>query len=895
MSAERLTAALADRYRIERELGAGGMATVYLAFDFKHDRQVALKVLKPELAAVLGAERFVVEIKTTAALQHPHILPLFDSGTTDSFLYYVMPYIKGETLRDKLSRETQLGIEEAVRITREVADALDYAHRHGVIHRDIKPENILLHDGRPMVADFGIALAVSAAAGGRMTETGLSLGTPHYMSPEQATAEKELTNRSDIYSLGCVLYEMLTGNPPHTGASAQQIIMKIVTEEAAPVTRLRKSVPPNVAAAVAKAVERLPADRFESAAGFALALGDPAFHTATGTAAGAGVASAARSRRAVVATAALAALLLAVAVWGWLRPKPALPVIRYGLALPASQAPVIGSAAPTPAPDGSFLVYLGPGEAGPQLWMKRRDSYAAVPIPGTTGATSFTLSPDGEWIAFIVAGRLSKLLIRGGTAVPLVSDSVGSVFGLAWLDDGTIIYPSRSAAGLMRVPANGGPPSLAWRVDSMVSMLPSPLPGGHGVVFLSCLPGCPETQLWVLDLKRDSARLLLRGATPGAFVETGHLLYTTDQGGLFAVPFDPDRLVLTGTPTPLGEQLAVNSGLQLFRVSRSGTLVMAVGGSNAVGRTFDLVWVDEKGQQTPVDTTWKFQLTALANNHGWALSPDGSRLAIGLSTGAGDDIWVKPLPKGAAYRVTFDPQSDDRPRWTSDGRFISFVSVRRPSGLYLHRADGAGSDSLLTPWGGIIDEGVVSPDNQWLVLREGSVGQVAGGRNITGIRIGRDTAPVPVLATDFDEEAIALSPDGKWMAYQSDETGRTEVFVRPFPNTDAGKAQVSSGGGLAPLWSRDGKALFYLRTDKNMMAAPVIPGATIGFGEPAALFRVPDELLAAEALYYTPWDVARDGRFLMARLIGGNASDTAALVVVENWVEELRAKLKEKR
>src|SRR5690348_9126979 len=284
----RLTAALSDRYRIERELGVGGMATVYLAEDLKHERRVALKVLKPELAAVLGADRFVAEIKTTASLQHPHILPLFDSGTADGFLYYVMPYIEGETLRDKLNRETQLGIDEAVRIAKEVADALDYAHRHGVIHRDIKPENILLHDGRPMVADFGIALALSAAAGGRMTETGMSLGTPHYMSPEQATAEKEITGRSDIYSLGSVLYEMLTGNPPHTGATAQQIIMKIIAEPVAPVTAYRKSVPPNVAAAVAKSLEKLPADRFESAKGFAEALTSPGYTNAAFSAAGTG-------------------------------------------------------------------------------------------------------------------------------------------------------------------------------------------------------------------------------------------------------------------------------------------------------------------------------------------------------------------------------------------------------------------------------------------------------------------------------------------------------------------------------------------------------------------------------------------------------------------------------
>ncbi|MDH4349147.1 MAG: serine/threonine protein kinase, partial [Gemmatimonadota bacterium] len=291
MTLERLRASLSDRYRIERELGQGGMATVYLAEDLKHKRKVALKVLKPELAAVLGADRFVQEITTTAALQHPHILPLFDSGTADGFLFYVMPFIDGETLRGKLDREKQFGIDEAVRIACEVADALDYAHRHGVIHRDIKPENILLHDGRPMVADFGIALALSAAAGGRMTETGLSLGTPHYMSPEQATAEKEISARSDVYSLASVLYEMLAGQPPHLGGSAQQIIMKIIAEPVQMVTSLRKSVPPNVAAALARALEKLPADRFDSAARFAEALRNPGYTTtATGAAAAPGAA-----------------------------------------------------------------------------------------------------------------------------------------------------------------------------------------------------------------------------------------------------------------------------------------------------------------------------------------------------------------------------------------------------------------------------------------------------------------------------------------------------------------------------------------------------------------------------------------------------------------------------
>jgi eukaryotic-like serine/threonine-protein kinase len=353
---ERLAAALADRYTIERELGAGGMATVYLAQDLKHDRQVAIKVLKPELAAVLGADRFVVEIKTTAALQHPHILPLFDSGSADGFLFYVMPFIQGETLRSKLDRETQFGIDEAVRIARDVADALDYAHRHGVVHRDIKPENILLHDGRPMVADFGIALALSAAAGGRMTETGMSLGTPHYMSPEQATADKEISGRSDVYSLGSVLYEMLAGNPPHVGNSAQQIIMKIIAESVEPVTKYRKSVPPNVAAAVAKALEKLPADRFESAKAFAEALGNASFTTLHSTSVGGGVG--ARSfKGAFIAMSMVAAVALVAAGVAWFRPAAEPLVTRQQVQLWQHGVGIGFAWRLAISPDGGTMVY----------------------------------------------------------------------------------------------------------------------------------------------------------------------------------------------------------------------------------------------------------------------------------------------------------------------------------------------------------------------------------------------------------------------------------------------------------------------------------------------------------------------------------------------------------
>jgi serine/threonine-protein kinase len=358
---ERLRNAISERYSIEHELGAGGMATVYLADDVKHDRKVALKVLRPELAAVIGAERFLQEIKVTANLQHPHILPLHDSGDADGFLFYVMPYVEGETLRDKLHREKQLGIDEAVDITKAVAAALDYAHRHDVIHRDIKPENVLIHDGQALVADFGIALAVSQAGGTRLTETGLSVGTPHYMSPEQAMGDRELDARSDVYSLGAMLYEMLAGDPPYTGSTAQAIVAKVITEKAPPVTTHRDTVPTHVAASISKALSKLPADRFTSAADFAAALTNPAFALPTTAAlhAPADLTVARRAQWARFAWPAAAAVLASLTLWGWLRPESPTPVTRYGLALPPDQ-PLTDVFHPTfaIAPDGSWIVYV---------------------------------------------------------------------------------------------------------------------------------------------------------------------------------------------------------------------------------------------------------------------------------------------------------------------------------------------------------------------------------------------------------------------------------------------------------------------------------------------------------------------------------------------------------
>ena len=380
-----LNATLEGRYTVEREIGAGGMATVYLAEDHKHRRKVALKVLKPELAAVVGGDRFLAEIETTANLQHPNILPLFDSGSSQGVLFYVMPFVEGESLRDRLDSAGQLPVDDAVRIVTAVATALGHAHRQGVVHRDIKPANILLQDGQPVVADFGISIAIGAAGGSRLTETGLSMGTPYYMSPEQATGDQTVGPSSDIYALACVLYEALIGEPPYPGPTAQAVLGKIISGEGVAPTKHRSAVPPNVDAAIRKSLERLPADRFASAQDFAKALGEPSFRYGEAGVAAAGSGPWKRVAIAALAAAGVLATTLGVSL---LRPDPPLPVSRYAVGLPQGHdiGQFIGSTLAV-SPDGSIMAYVGPATAGPrtQLWVRRRDPTLAHPGPGNGG------------------------------------------------------------------------------------------------------------------------------------------------------------------------------------------------------------------------------------------------------------------------------------------------------------------------------------------------------------------------------------------------------------------------------------------------------------------------------------------------------------------------------
>jgi len=901
---DRLARALADRYRIERELGQGGMATVYLADDLKHDRKVALKVLKPELAAVLGADRFIQEIKTTASLQHPHILPLHDSGEVDGFLYYVMPFVEGETLRDKLDRETQLGIEEAVQITTEVADALDYAHRQGVIHRDIKPENILLHDGRPMVADFGIALALSAAAGGRMTETGLSLGTPHYMSPEQATAEKDLSNRSDVYSLGSVLYEMLTGNPPHVGASAQQIIMKIVTEDAAPVTQVRKSVPPNIASAVAKSLEKLPADRFASARAFAEALTNPAFTTGT-SAAGPRAAEAPSRPWALVAVSVFAVVVTILAAWGWLRSGPDSATTRDWIGLSLARS---GGALDPSWPvklaiteDGSAIVFAdSTGGGGPwQLFLKEEGSEVAVPIPGTAGGLNPFFSPDGAWIGFATDRGLYRIPRSGGAPVKLSDSTTSIANGVfasgVWLDDGSIVFAGRDNRHLLQIDAEGGTERVVlaasdWILQAIVRL--TALPHGRGVLITSCAASpCTRGALSLLDFRRDSLVQLLDGVSGGWYLPTGHVLYGRADGTLFAQRLDLDRGELTGTAVAVMRGLATTGGLPAVVVSRTGTILYALQGDGAPeGLGSRLVWVHRDGTVSVVDSTLSLVGSEQAQL-GVSLSPDGTQVAFVQNTEDGPQIFVKRMPDGPATRLTFEGWSG-RPVWGPDGRDLAYIRYRAdaPSVAIRQRADGTGSESVIAEESRPISEILLAPDGQWLLYRTES--SAPGNGDILARRLGGDSASIPLLATAAHETAPAISPDGRWLAYNSDEGGATEVFVRPWPDVNGGKWQVSRDGGSDAQWSADGRELFYLSPREELMVAEVGDQPSFHVGDVRTVLPMPPYLGGPMHATYAVSPDAK--RFLAGQQNFAQRPGTSRLILARHWFTELRPLLEGK-
>jgi len=855
------------------------MATVFLAHDLKHDRKVALKVLKPELAAILGAERFLNEIKVTANLQHPNILPLYDSGEADTFLYYVMPFVEGESLRDKMHRDRQLGLEETLEITRAVAAALQYAHERKVVHRDIKPENILLQAGQALVADFGIALAVSQAGGTRLTQTGLSLGTPAYMSPEQATGDQGLDARSDIYSLGCMTYEMLVGEPPHVGNSVQAIIAKILSERPAPVSQTRDLVPPNVDAAVMKALAKSPADRFRSAAEFSAALANTAFTLPMSSGPVATRPAARWKERAAVPLVAGAVLLLVAALWGWLRPQPRATsqVGRFQIALP-ERAPLQNQFGIIFAltDDGSKIVYTGPGENDIDLWVRPLDALTATPVPGTNGGDSPFLSPDGEVVAFYrnSPNALFTVTLRGGPRQTLVTDSMVALGG-DWGPDGSIYFTRtggirqlRSGGGVEEVThldRSAGEVAHAW-VDV--------LPNGKGALFTIERARDDQYDIAVVDFKSHAVRVLVRGVY-ARYAPSGHIVYATSDGGLFAIPFDDDVLETRGSAIPIvADVVRGDRGVAHFAISANGTLLYGAG--RAAG-DFSVEWVDRAGRAQVIDTTLKGPFYDLA------LSKDGRRLAITQLDGGNPNIWTKELDHGPMGKLTLEGRANFGPAWTFDGDAVTFASERDSgeAALFVRRADGSAASQSLLRTDRAIGYGFLTRDKQWIIYQ---TEPAPGSRDIFARRVSGDTATIPLAASAAAELSPRLSPDGRWLAYVSSESGQREVYVSPFPNTSASRTQVSLNGGEEPLWAPDGRELFYQTLNSELTTARIeaAPPAIRVVSRTPLFSRAPyNRDFAAGTMY----DVSADGRrFIMTRMRGEAAE---RLVLVLNWFAEL--------
>ena len=871
------------------------MATVYLADDLKHERKVALKVLKPELAAVVGAERFLAEIKTTANLQHPHILPLHDSGEADGFLYYVMPYVEGETLRERIDREKQLPVEEAMRITSDLAEALDHAHRHGVVHKDIKPANVLLSDGRPLIADFGIALAVAQAGGGRVTETGLSVGTPHYMSPEQATGDRDVDPRTDVYALGCVLYEMLTGEPPYQGTTAQAVLAKILTDPAPAPGKVRGSIRPNVDAAIRKALEKLPADRFTGAQEFARALSDPGFRHGDGALAGVAVGGGPWNRL-TVAFAGVAALFALAFGWSLLRPAPPLPVERFVGPFGNGQGPIsIRSGRFNLSPDGSLLVYSGlsEGGSGEQLWVRRWDNLEPSPIRGTEGGRAPVVSPDGEEVAFRESGEIKVVSLQGGPVRTLTTGSQPH-----WGTNGYIY--ATSASKLFRVPATGGPPEPVTATGDGVRYFFTDILPGAAVALLNVDMGDGTWDVRALRLETGEMKGLVPGGPNVGFAryaDSGHLVYIAPDRTLMAARFDPEAMEL------LGPSVALEEGVVAFSISDTGKLFY----SKAGARVSELVWVTRSAEVTPVSPGETLRWPIGNQNLGLRLSPNGTRVAFVNESGGDTDIWTKELPDGPMSRLTFDERIEQNLAWTPDGQGITFsseqTSASGPLGtwccLWTVPANGTGEAEFVY---GSADfhagDGVWSPDGKWLVMRRNNSANVSITHDLFALQPGVDSVAKPMVATrQFREMYPAISHDGRWLAYESDETGNREVFVRPFPNVEDGKWRVSTGGGTQPVWAHNGRELFFVNPVKEeLVAAPfAVSGTAFEPGPVTSLFSVTEfvpigSTVTGDRFYDVSLD---DERFLMTREVGEGAAATyiTSTVLVQNFFEELKARV----
>ena len=875
---------VADRYAIEGEIGRGGMATVYLARDLRHNRNVALKVLDPELGAVLGAARFLSEIQVTANLHHPNLLPLFDSGDAGGLLFYVMPYVEGETLRHRINREKQLPVDEAIRIATAIANALEYAHGHGVIHRDLKPENILLQHGQPVVADFGIALAVSNAGGARVTQTGLSLGTPQYMSPEQATGDRSIDGRTDIYSLAAVLYEMLTGEPPHTGTTAQAIVAKLMTEDARPLTVLRRSVPLHVDAAVRHALEKLPADRFATAREFAAALQDR-----TTTFSVPGVPARARANhRWIFAMAGLVAggLIAWFAMRSSTRATPGEPQF-YAVTLPES-TPFVAAresfgenlTSIAVSHDGRSIAYNTATPAGSRLMLIDLDAGQTRPIPASDNGRQPVFSPNGRSVAFVVSDSiLRRVSLDDGTITPLAKSDDPLV--LVWLDDdrvyGTDFCPwSAPATGGARTPIPGITCRSAWATTAL-----GPVGRRTDKFFVADEDGLRTLHLktGVFKTLRDPSDTaketrVLHGGSP-MLVASRYLTFMRDST-LFAALYDADADRLLSSPRPVLSGIrAEASGVAQIALSDDATLVWAAGGFEGLSRIVRAS-IDGRVLDTlpiPPDVVGSF-----------VLSRDGSRIAMSRVGLDGEmELVIADIERRLVNTVRF-PDKLSPAAWANHDHDVILRRNRRDGATTRAVLHVAGSSLVVdtiarfasdSPDGRLACRGTFGLRTDFRQARERS----AGDTGDTTVVVWKTSGSADSVDYRARGSWCRFSPDSRFVAWANDGS----LFVGSTdPKLGGAHVQIATDGCDEPRWSADGRTVYY-RNGTRWFAVPA-PSPDL---KPAGVARVLFQGLYLQA--HSSWDLTPDGKFLL--LSGEPARHTTHFNVLTHFDEFLRRKL----
>jgi serine/threonine-protein kinase len=881
-------------YDVVAPLGAGGMGEVYRAKDIKLSRDVALKVLPasftndPERVA-----RFRREAQVLASLNHPHIAQIYGLEEANGTQFLVLELVDGESLDKRIARG-RIPVDEALGIAKQIAEALEAAHEKGIVHRDLKPANIALtSDGAVKVLDFGLAKAVEVTNASpdlslsptittpaMMTGVGVILGTAAYMSPEQAkgrTADK----RSDIWAFGCVLFEMLTGTHAFRGEDVSDTLAAVLRGEP-DWSGLPKGLAPAVSTVLTHCLAKDRALRLAdlSVVSFLLnerqSVAPPSVH---------------RYRRVVYAVAAFVGLAVLLSAWFAVdRPAMSLPVLHLQTVPPPGTGFYINPFDDDIAvsPDGARIAFMGVRKvngANPELFLRELNGVVAAPLVGTESARGIFFSPDGQWIGYAQNNDLKKISVHGGPAVTLCRGCTGGFRGASWGPNGTILFTAGGGTdGLRRISAEGGEPDIAVMPDPTTSLSytsPEWLPDGNAVVFTAMAGTATNAEIVVRDMRTGQQRVLVKGGIHGRYVAGGFLVYAAD-GALRALRFDPKRLTTSTAPVPVVEHVVMKStGVADFAITANGTLVYLSGDAGVVaGQT--LFWVDRSGKEEAIPAPVRNYILP-------RLSPDGRRLALDVRD-QDFDIWVWDFDRKQLQRFTFDPGIDEYPVWTPDGKRIAFGSGRTGArSAFWRLADGSGPEELLKKSTTNLAPSSVTADGKWLVAQSNNP---TTGADIVLLSLDGARELKPLIQTRFNELNGEVSPDGHWIAYQSNESGRDEVLVRPFPNVDAGRWQISAGGGTRPLWSRDGHELFYISEPQGrLMSVPVRLGDRFDAGNPTVVVNNSLFRSAPQRTY----DVSPDGRrFLTLRPVTAQADDKSPppeLNVVLNWVEDLKTKV----